>query len=64
MKKLMETINKFADYMKRLGENKKVVVEEEDVKDITEDIEAYFSNNGHTYSYSENMAGQVLIIVH
>jgi len=30
----VEIINKFVDYLKKLAENKKGVIEEEDVKDV------------------------------
>ncbi|PEN76875.1 hypothetical protein CN544_28940 [Bacillus toyonensis] len=57
-------VNKMTGYLNKLVEEKKVVIEEEDVESLAESIESFLSNNGHDYSYSENVAGQVLIIVY
>ncbi|MDF9507407.1 hypothetical protein P5808_30085 [Bacillus cereus] len=60
---MKEAINKLTGYLNKLVEEKKVVIEKDDVNSVVESVEAFLSTSGYNYNYSENMADQVLIIV-
>ncbi|PEK91487.1 hypothetical protein CN600_21535 [Bacillus mycoides] len=60
---MKEEVNKLTGYLNKLVEEKKVVIEKDDVNSVIESIETFLDANGYDYSYSENMADQVLIIV-
>ncbi|MBJ8061028.1 MULTISPECIES: hypothetical protein [Bacillus cereus group] len=60
---MKEAVDKLNGYLNKLVEEKKVVIEKDDVNSVIESVEAFLSANGYDYSYSENMADQVLIIV-
>jgi len=58
-------MNKLKKYLDALlaGEGK-TIIEKEDVQEVLPRLEAALNETGCVYSWSENMEGRVLVIIH
>lgn len=58
-------MNKLKKYLDELLDGKgKAIIEKEDVQEMLPALEQFLHDAGCTYSYSENMEGRVLVIIH
>ncbi|ACK92214.1 cancer antigen 1 isoform 1, putative [Bacillus cereus AH820] len=58
-------MNKLKKYLDELLEGKgKAIIEKEDVQEVLPRLEAVLEETGCVYSWSENMEGRVLVIIH
>ncbi|MCU5390520.1 calcium ABC transporter ATPase [Bacillus paranthracis] len=58
-------MNKLKKYLDELLEGKgKTIIEKEDVKEVLPRLEVVLEETGCVYSWSENMEGRVLVIIH
>ncbi|WP_144639947.1 calcium ABC transporter ATPase [Bacillus cereus] len=58
-------MDKLKKYLDELLEGKgKAIIEKEDVQEVLPRLEVVLDETGCVYSWSENMEGRVLVIIH